>query len=187
MERWGAFLCSFLLIHLSGNLLLFKDDQGKAFEAHSEFMSTNPGIRILEIGLFAGFLIHILFGIRVWLHNRRARPARYRAKGASDNTTFSSRWMFFNGSFVFVFLVIHLYSFFIPARFGNPSHAPMYELVKEAFSNPYYVVFYLAAMVVLGFHLRQGFQSAFQTFGIRPGWQGPIDALAIIFWLLIPV
>jgi succinate dehydrogenase / fumarate reductase cytochrome b subunit len=183
----GLFLCSFLLIHLSGNLLLFKNDRGKAFEAYSEFMSTNPGIRILEVGLFTGFLIHILFGIRVWVHNRKARPVQYLVNRGSENSTFSSRWMLFNGSIVFVFLAFHLYSFFVPTRFGDAPHAPIYDLVREAFSSPYYVVFYLASMIVLGCHLRQGFQGAFQTFGIRPGWRKPIDILAIVFWLFIPV
>ena len=56
MGATGLFLCSFLVIHLSGNLLLFKNDGGIAFDAYSEFMATNLLIRTIEIGLFAGFL-----------------------------------------------------------------------------------------------------------------------------------
>src|SRR5207247_6365888 len=73
----GLFLCTFLVVHLSGNLLLFKQDGGRAFDGYSEFMSTNLGIRFMEFVLAAGFLGHILLGIRVWMYNRRCRPESY--------------------------------------------------------------------------------------------------------------
>jgi len=61
-------------------------------------------------------------------------------------------------------------------------------MVASAFSNPWYDVFYLVALFFLGYHLKHGFQSAFQTFGLRfPRYQLLIDALAIVFWLLIPL
>jgi len=182
----GLFLCSFLIVHLSGNMLLFKDDGGAAFDHYSEFMSTNFAIRTMEIGLFAGFILHMLFGLRTWLHNRSSRPERYKANRPQENSTFASRWMFFNGSVVFIFLVVHLNSFFVPARF-DISKPSMYELVKTAFASPLYDAFYLVALILLGYHLRQGFQSAFQTFGLRPAWLKPIEWISAIFWLIIPL
>ena len=182
----GLFLCSFLIVHLSGNLLLFKNDGGVAFNAFSEFMSTNVFIRLLEIVLLAGFVLHIFFGLRVWLADRRARPQRYLANRSSENSSFASRWAFWTGSIVFLFLIIHMNSFWLPTRFGTGAHS-MYDLVKAAFESPVYDAFYLVALVVLGYHLRNGFQSAFQTLGLRPGWQRPIDLVAIIFWLLFPI
>jgi len=182
----GLFLCSFLIVHLSGNMLLFKDDGGAAFDHYSEFMSTNFAIRTMEIGLFAGFILHMLFGLRTWLHNRSSRPERYKANRPQENSTFASRWMFFNGSVVFIFLVVHLNSFFVPARF-DISKPSMYELVKTAFASPLYGAFYLVALILLGYHLRQGFQSAFQTFGLRPAWLKPIEWISAIFWLIIPL
>jgi succinate dehydrogenase / fumarate reductase, cytochrome b subunit len=181
----GLFLCTFLVVHLSGNLLLFKDDGGAAFNTYSEFMSTNVLVRTLEIVLFAGFLAHILFGVRVWLASRRARPHGYAVNRAGETSSFVSRWSFWTGSVVFIFLVIHMNSFWVPARFGGD--ASMYALVRTAFESPGYDAFYLVALFLLAFHLRHGFQSAFQTFGLRPGWQRPIDTLAMIFWLLIPI
>jgi len=42
-------------------------------------------------------------------------------------------------------------------------------------------------MGLLGFHLRHGFQSAFQTFGLRNKKYTPlIEAIGVIFWLVIP-
>ena len=183
----GLFLCSFLVVHFSGNMLLFMNDSGRAYNHFSEFMSTNIAVRTLEIVLFAGFLIHIIWAFLVWLHNRSARPERYVMSRASENSTLTSRIGFLTGSIVFIFLVIHLKSFWVPTRFPSGTPVSEYAMVKTAFSDPIYDVFYVVAMVLLGFHLRQGFQSAFQTFGLRPFWRKPVDLIAIIFWLIMPI
>ncbi len=182
----GLFLCSFLIVHLSGNMLLFRNDGGLAFEHYSEFMSTNVGIRTMEIVLAAGFLIHIIVAVLVWVENRMARPVRYVVNRPSENSALPSRIMFISGSVLFIFLVVHLRTFFVPARFASGVKPSMYELVQAAFRNPYYDAFYVVALVLLGYHLKQGFQSAFQTFGIRPRWRWAIDMVAVFFWLIVP-
>ncbi len=182
----GLFLCLFLIVHISGNLLLFAADGGAAFNAFSEFMSTNIIIRVLEIVLLATFVVHIFFGVRVWLADRRARPQSYQVNRPGENSSWPSRWAFWTGSFVFIFLVVHMKSFWVPERFGGTEQS-MYQLVTTAFRSPGYDAFYLVALAVLGFHLRHGFQSAFQTFGLRPGWRRPLDWVAMIFWLLFPI
>jgi succinate dehydrogenase / fumarate reductase cytochrome b subunit len=183
----GLFLCTFLVVHMSGNLLLFKRDGGKAFDAYSEFMSTNTMIRTMEIVLFAGFLIHIILAVSAWISNRMARPHRYEANRASENSKLSSRLAFVTGSVTFIFLVVHLRTFFVPVRFASGLKPSMYELVVSAFANPVYDGFYLVALVLLGYHLKHGFQSAFQTFGLRPGYSKIIDLVAVLFWLVIPI
>ena|SRR2546426_4728274 len=183
----GLFLCTFLIVHLSGNLLLFKSDGGRAFEEYAKFMSTNPAIRLMEIVLTAGFAGHIFFAVRVWLHNRRARPERYATNRPSENSSLASRTMFASGSIVFVFLVVHLKTFFVPSRFPAGVPPSMFELVKRAFASPAYDAFYLLSLALMGFHLRQGFQSAFQTLGLRPARRTLIDSVAVIFWLIIPI
>jgi succinate dehydrogenase / fumarate reductase cytochrome b subunit len=184
----GLFLCSFLVVHFSGNMLLFLNDGGESYNRFSEFMSTNVAIRTLEIVLFAGFLIHIIWAYRVWLLNRRARPERYAVSRASENSTLASRIGVLTGSIILVFLVVHLKSFWLPTRFpGGSAPVSEYEMVRTAFTNPLYDIFYVVAMGLLAYHLRQGFQSAFQTFGLRPFWHKPADLIAIVFWLIIPI
>lgn len=183
----GLFLCTFLVVHLTGNMLLFKNDGGRAFAEYAVFMSTNPAIRMMELVLAAGFLAHIVFALRTWIANRMARPARYAVNRPSENSTLASRIMFVTGSIVFIFLVVHLRTFFVPMRFAGDVKPSPYELVRDAFANPLYDAFYLAALALLGYHLRHGFQSAFQTFGLRPGRRRMIDIVAIFFWLVIPI
>ncbi len=183
----GFFLCSFLVVHLYINLFLFKGDAGRTFDAYSEFMATYPLIRPIEIVLFLGFFLHMILGVWLWLTNRMARPDRYAVNRASDTSALSSRVMFWTGLFVLAFLVLHINSFFIRSRFLEPTR-PMYDIVSEVFANPWNVAFYVVALCFLGFHLLHGFQSAFQTFGIRPRrYRLLIDIVAVIFWLLIPI
>jgi succinate dehydrogenase / fumarate reductase cytochrome b subunit len=184
----GVLLCAFLVVHLVGNLLLFSNDGGAAFDAYAKFLPSLTIILVIEWGLFGIFLLHIVTGFIFWMRNRRARPERYEVNRRGENSDPFSRGMFLTGSIVFIFLVIHLKTFWVPARFGTGEHLSMYSIVVGAFSDPVYALFYVVAMVLLAFHLRHGFQSAMQTFGLRNRkYTGLIDLAGMIFWLLIPV
>jgi succinate dehydrogenase / fumarate reductase cytochrome b subunit len=183
----GFFLCSFLIVHLYINLFLFKQDGGQTFDVYSEFMASYPLIRPLEILLFAGFLLHILLAAWTWFTNRKVRPSRYAVNRASENSALSSRIMIVSGVTVLVFLVVHVNTFFVGSRFVHTDR-PVYEIIRDAFADPWYVALYLVALVFLGYHLKHGFQSAFQTFGIRSGtYRRLIDVVAVVFWLFIPL
>jgi len=183
----GFFLCTFLVVHLYVNLFLFKSDGGETFETYADFLATYPLIRPMEWLLFGGLLLHALLGVWLWITNRRARPTAYSANKASENSTLASRFAFVTGSIVFIFLVVHINTFFVNSRFFNTGMT-MYDRVIEAFSHPWYDVFYVVSIAFLAYHLRHGFQSVFQTFGLRhEGYRRVIDAVAVVFWLLIPL
>jgi len=187
MALTGFFLCSFLIVHLTINLFLFKSDNGGEFDVYSEFMATYPLIRPLEIVLFAGFLLHAFVGVWLWISNRIARPRRYEVNAASQNSPLSSRLAFVTGIIVAVFLVIHINSFFVTSRFF-PTGQTMYEIVTNAFRDPVNDFIYVIAIGFLGYHLKHGFQSAFQTFGLRTvRYKLLIDILGVVFWLIIPL
>jgi succinate dehydrogenase / fumarate reductase, cytochrome b subunit len=187
MSLTGLFLITFLVEHLVGNLLLFAIDGGKMYEAYGEFLVSNPVIRFIEIFLFLGMIGHAILGVILWIKNRMTRPVKYKFFRLKDNSPFASRTTIWTGSVIGIFLYIHLTSFFIPSRFASEK-VSNYELVMQAFSNPWYDVFYLVAFLVLGYHLRHGFQSAFQTLGLRNKTYTPfLDMLAFIVWFLIPL
>ncbi len=181
----GLFLCSFLVLHLSGNLLLFKNDNGISFNLYAKFMSTNPIIRVSEIFLFLAFIIHIGMAMVITWHNKKARPISYQ-KTSSETSSFFSRHMFFTGSMLLIFLVVHLKQFFVESRFKGEHN--LYLLVKSAFEDEIYVIFYCISLLFLSFHLFHGFQSAFQTFGINHHKLTPmIKKLGILFAVFIPI
>jgi len=186
MSLTGLFLCSFLLEHVVGNLILIVAG-AEPFNEYSEFMAHNIIVRTIEFGLLFTLIFHPFVGIVLWIRNRRARPDQYDEYKLQENTELASRFTMLTGSIIFLFLVVHLRTFFVPLRFLGTALKPA-ALVEEAFSSARYSVFYLFALFVLGYHLRHGFQSAFQSLGLRNKKYTPlIDAIAVIFWLLIPL
>jgi succinate dehydrogenase / fumarate reductase, cytochrome b subunit len=187
MSLTGLFLIVFLTEHLVGNLLLFANDHGAMYEAYGEFLVSNPVIRFIEIFLFLGVLGHATLGVILWIKNRNTRPVKYKFFRLKDNSPLASRTTILTGFVIGVFLYIHLNTFFIPSRF-SADKVSTYELVVQAFSNPWYDAFYILALFVLGYHLRHGFQSAFQTLGLRNKSYIPIlDTIAFVVWCLIPL
>ncbi|HAV23376.1 MAG TPA: hypothetical protein DCX46_07755 [Bacteroidetes bacterium] len=91
MSLSGLFLCTFLVVHVGINLLLFKSDGGASYNEFSNFLSSNVIIRTIEIVLFVGLIAHVVSGAVVWMKNRASRPVRYEVYKLSDNTSFSSR------------------------------------------------------------------------------------------------
>lgn len=188
MAATGIFLMIFLVVHLAGNLLLLRADGGAAFNAYAEFMSTNPLIRLLEILLFAGFVIHIYQGLYFIRQERKARPQPYTLNAAHTNTSIFARTMRLSAVVILVFLVVHLRHFFVEHRLLG-TNLTMYDSCRIAFENPYYSAFYVVSMLLLAFHLAHGFHSAFQTLGfiINPRIDRVIRWGAAIFATAVPL
>ncbi|MGI4738836.1 MAG: succinate dehydrogenase cytochrome b subunit [Janthinobacterium lividum] len=172
MSLTGLFLCTFLVVHLIGNLQLFKHDDGVAFNTYSHFMGTNPVIRTIEWGLVLGFGFHIYEAIMLRFRNKAARSHGYVQWEAKQNSEWTSRNMGILGSIILVFLIVHLYNFFWRARFGTldpdiNKNDDLYRLVVSSFHQWWYVLLYVAAQASLGYHLWHGFRSGFQTLGLN--------------------
>ncbi|MEP0862671.1 MAG: succinate dehydrogenase cytochrome b subunit [Ignavibacterium sp.] len=168
MALTGSFLIVFLIIHLIGNITLYFGPD--AFNGYVKTLDViKPLIRVIELVLLSAFIFHIFNGVRLWWENKKARPVTYKINGSPENTTLFSRTMFVSGSIIFIFLVLHLGTFFWRFNVHDPqqladSHQ-YYEIVVGFFQIWWYVLLYIIAMILLGFHLNHGFQSAFQTFG----------------------
>ena len=174
MALTGLFLCTFLVVHLVGNVALLSDDGGLAFNAYTDFMRSNMLIRIMEIGLLVGFLGHIAFGYMVSFQNKGARPKGYSNLSSQAANGWFARTMKWTGTLILIFLVIHLKSFWFEFGFGDPqvtqygdtAYKDMYMIVKSAFSNWWYVLFYVVTMLFMAFHLNHGVQSGFRSLGL---------------------
>lgn len=102
------------------------------------------------------------------------------------------------GIVIFIFLILHLWQFWLQMKMGvlPPVEVEAYDHpvqnlylpVAEAFQNLYYVIFYVASMVVVGFHLWHGFWSAFQTLGLEHRKYTPIiKGLGMIYSIGVPL
>ena len=172
MAITGLFLCSFLVIHFLGNIALYTDPV--QFNEYTRFMSSNPIIRVMEIALVAGFLTHIIDAVMLTRANKKAQPVKYAMD--KKQSSWYSRNMGLTGSVILAFLVLHLQSFWYGYKFGTPAYATdsaglpikdMYTMVVEAFGELWYSSLYVVAVFLLGIHLNHGFQSAFQSVGLR--------------------
>ena len=191
MALTGLFLCSFLVIHFLGNITLFTDPV--KFNEYTRFMSSNPIIRVMEIVLVAGFLTHIIDAIMLTRANKKAQPVKYAMD--KKQSSWYSRNMGLTGSVILAFLVLHLQSFWYGYKFGSPAYATdsagfpikdMYTMVIEAFGEFWYSGLYVIAVTLLGIHLNHGFQSAFQSVGLRHKKYTPtIKMLGTAFSILI--
>ena len=179
MAITGLFLCSFLIIHFLGNIALFTNPV--QFNEYTRFMSSNPIIRVMEIVLVLGFLTHIIDAIILTRANKKAQPVKYAMN--KNKSSWYSRNMGLTGTIILVFLILHLQSFWYEYKFGEVLMTvdsngyeikDMFTIVKTAFSEWWYSAIYILAMILLGSHLNHGFQSAFQSVGLRHKKYTPI-------------
>jgi succinate dehydrogenase / fumarate reductase, cytochrome b subunit len=187
MALTGLFLYLFLIEHLIANLLLLNNDNGNAYTIYAEVLGSpyNIPLRIIEVGLFFFLIYHSLNGVRIWWTNRKAKGTTYLVNRASENSSFFSRFMIQSGTVIFIFLIIHLRSFFVHYRLETPEDT-MYQGVIKSFQDPVYSWFYIFAFILLAFHLVHAFQSAFQTLGLRHNKYTPfIKSFGVIFSILL--
>ena len=176
MALVGLFLAIFLLVHLGINITLIIFDDPRIFNIAAHFMATNVIIKVFEVVLFGGILLHIIYGLLLQLLNWIARPIRYKVYNTAQ-TSFFSKFMIHTALVILVFLVIHLFNFYFKAKFGHGHVAEvtyngkLYHdlgtMVIEKFQILWVDIFYIACFIFLGFHLLHSFQSAFQTLGLN--------------------
>lgn len=192
MALVGLFLISFLLVHMAINLLLLSKDEGVAFMVAVEFMTTNPLVKIMEIFLMGGFVVHILIGVIIQIQNWMARPVRYKVEGYS-HLSFFSKYMIHTGAIIFIFLLVHFTNFYFvklglvspPAGVGKED---FYQMATMLFADKFYSILYVVLMIFLGFHLHHAFQSAFQTLGLSHTKYTPfIKAVSTIYSIVVPL
>ena len=194
MALTGLFLILFLVVHLIGNLQLLKGDQGESFNVYAQFMTSNPLIIIISYVNYAFILLHVIWSILLTRKNRAARgPQGYAINRNSSHWT--SRNMGILGTFIFIFLVIHLRSFWyemhwggIPtASYDGQEYKNLYAVVDHAYADLWFVLLYVVSMALLGFHLFHGFGSAFQTLGWNHLKYNPIiRVIGVGFAIVVP-
>ena len=169
MGLTGLFLISFLVVHVSINACIYFNDSGETFNVAADFMAHNPVIRIVEIGLFGGLILHVIQALVLTLQNRKARPVAYLKIDGAANSKWYSRSMGVLGSLLLLFLIVHLANFWLPTKVAVFSHQEhnTFENMKEIFSVWYFVAIYLFGVGALCYHMLHGFQSAFQTLGLN--------------------
>jgi len=193
MALSGLFLVSFLVIHVSINLIsVFSED---AFNTASHFMGTNPLIQfVMQPVLMFGVFFHLIMGIYLELQNNKARTTKYAYNKASANSSWMSRNMIFTGAVIMAFLGLHFYDFWVHemnVKYINavPDLSPTryYEETVEKFQDIWRVLIYVISFIALALHLLHGFQSSFQSVGFNHNKYTPLlKKLGNAFAIVVP-
>ena len=187
----GLGLCVFVLAHVSGNFLIFLGP--KAYNMYGYYLTSSPLLYVAEAGLIAIFLAHIVSGIYLTIRNRGARKQSYAVNAQGEKkTSLTTKTMWWQGVVIFVFVIFHLITF----KFGTVYNVEyeglvvrdLFRLVYEVFQSPAYVVWYIVALVILGYHLTHGFYSSLQTLGANhPKYTPVFKKLSLAYGLFISI
>lgn len=196
MALTGLFLIVFLIVHAYVNVNVLFENGEENFNRAANFMSTNVIIRIMEIGLFAGFIIHIYQGYLLARRNQARRTQKYAISAPAQTSPWYSRSMALLGTLILLFLVVHLADFWVPSRFGGLEEVEyaglkthnLYARMKMVFSREWAVIVYVLGCISLSWHLIHGFQSAFQTMGWKHRkYAGLIEKTGLGFSIAVPL
>jgi succinate dehydrogenase / fumarate reductase cytochrome b subunit len=194
MALTGLFLILFLIVHLIGNLQLLKNDDGEAFNVYAKFMTSNPLIVTISFVNYACILIHIIWALLLTIANRSARGSQGYAV-VKNSSPWTSRNMGILGTFILIFLVIHLRAFWYQMHWGGIPTVNydgvevknLYATVETTYAQGWYVGIYVFSMLILAFHLWHGFASAFQTLGLNHlKYNGVIAFVGKAFAIIVP-
>jgi succinate dehydrogenase / fumarate reductase cytochrome b subunit len=210
MAVTGVILIGFVVGHLVGNLQVFQDPDH--LNGYAQFLhQLGPLLWVARIGLIVAVVIHIWAATVLTLENKKARGVgpRYGFKHTIQ-ATLSSRLMRWTGYIVLAFVLYHLAHFTIGAAqtatfkenikqytMQNEYRVAGFPVVKAGaevpdvrsmvilgFQNPVVAIFYIIAVGLLSLHLLHGFDSLFQTLGLRNAkWAGALRKIAIVFSL----
>ncbi|RYY98661.1 MAG: succinate dehydrogenase cytochrome b subunit [Chitinophagaceae bacterium] len=186
MALTGLFLISFLIVHVGLNATIFNDlsyfndqDNGSMFNRAAHFMGNSLIIRIMEFGLFAGIILHIVQGYAIEAKNRSRRGTGYQVSLGNRGSKWYSRSMALLGTLILLFLIVHVAHFWVPSRltpdvlqeasYRNNSVEVhnLFLRMYEVFQQEWVVILYLLAVASLAFHLFHGFHSAFRSLGVH--------------------
>jgi succinate dehydrogenase / fumarate reductase cytochrome b subunit len=186
MAVTGVVFVAFVIIHVSGNLLMFSGPE--PMNAYAAFLKKSAAILwSVRLILLASLALHVHAAWSLTRQNRGARPVRY-AKLERQSATFSAVSLRVGGVVLLAFIVFHLLHFTTGNLHPQFDAEDPYGNVVIGFSVPAAAIFYLVAMAALALHLHHGIWSVFQTLGWNHPHVNPLRRhIATALAILVPV
>ena len=188
----GLLLSLFLIFHLSNNLILFLGKNN--FNNMVAFLENiKPIIRVMEFGLLFIILVHVINSIILTIKNKQIRSEQYSIYDQTSSSSINSRTMIFSGITVLIFLIVHLWyiwgTYQSHAFMTNETYYDVLLRNDFGYLNHFWTAcFYILAIILIGFHLKHGFESAFKSLGItKSSNYRLISKISFIFWGIVPL
>lgn len=196
MAVTGIIGIGFVVGHMVGNLQMFKGaGAAQAMHDYAVLLRKTGGLLYLVRGvLVAAVLLHVTAALQLWARNRAARPIDYGVRRAQVSTL-ASRTMRAGGVLLLAFIVFHIADMTFGIGVPGFRHLDPYHNLRNGFARWWAVVFYVLAMVSLGFHLYHGAWASLRTLGARRPSAAPLHrniavAIALVTalgFLAVPV
>ena len=187
----GLFLSIFLFFHLMNNLVLIIGPE--EFNSMVYFLeSIKPIIRVMEVGLVIIILLHVVNAIQLTFLNKKSKGREYQSLDGKSSST-NSRTMAISGTIILSFIIIHLS--YMWWTYQNPSlhiDESYYDVILRSeigyLNHLPTAIFYIISIILIGSHLRHGFQSALKTLGfLNKGISVALHSIGFLFWAIIPL
>jgi succinate dehydrogenase / fumarate reductase cytochrome b subunit len=183
----GIIGIAFVILHSLGNLLIFQGST--ALNAYSHFLKSSAELLwALRVTLIVALILHVIAAAQLTRQSRAARPTGY-VKRESQVATVASRTMRWGGVLLLIFIVFHILHFTTGTirPTGAFSHEDVYSNVVGSFRIWWVALFYVVAMIALGFHLFHGAWSSMRSIGVSPPSPRPLHRrlsllIAILVW-----
>ena len=183
----GVIGIGFVILHSLGNLLIFQGST--ALNAYSHFLKASAELLwALRITLIVAVVLHVIAAYQLTRQSRAARPMGY-VKREPQVATIASRTMRWGGVLLLIFIPLHILHFTTgtirPAAVF--SHEDVYTNVVSSFRIWWVTLFYVVAMISLGFHLFHGAWSSMRSIGVSPPSPRPLHrrlslVIAVFVW-----
>ena len=200
----GTILIGYLVLHMVGNLnsLFGPGGEEPRVDWYAEWLRTFGEPLIPYEGivwavralLLTAIVVHIVGVVQLAARNRAARPESFPAKRIGRS--WESRLMMVSGVLLLAFIVFHILQFTTLTIDVTPlEKGAIYANLYNAFQEWYFVAIYLAALVMVGTHLRHavwslcqtlGFDNPERNFGIRMG-ANALTLVIVIGFALVPI
>lgn len=174
MALSGMLMAVFVAAHLLGNTSFFRGPS--SLNAYAEMLQgLGPFLWLFRLAMLAAVSLHVLYGVRLTLENRAAKPQAY-AISKTLRTTLAARTMIWSGCATGLFLGYHLYHFTFhlvapdisSAALRDSSGRPdVFSMILLNFKKTGIVALYLVGVSALMLHLLHGIGSMMQTLGLN--------------------
>jgi len=162
----GIILVGFVVGHMLGNLQVFLGP--KAMNGYAVFLREflhGTGIWIARTTLLVAVGLHIWAATSLTLASWSARPVGYRETQHRESN-YASRTMRWSGPILALFVVYHLLHLTTGTVHPSFVEGDVYHNFVAGFRVLPVSLFYIAAMLALGFHLYHGVWSMLQSLGL---------------------
>lgn len=190
MGLTGLVWAGFVFGHMAGNMTIFVSPELYNKYGHA-IVSNKILLYGTEVALVLSLVIHVFLAINLTMLNRRSKGIQTSQNPNQEKRTpLAAQTMIIQGSLLLAFIITHLLTFKFGAHYDvtydGVQMRDLAKLMQEVFSQPLAVAWYMVSLLLLCAHLKHGFGSVFQSFGLlHPTYQPKIKCASWAYAIVV--